>query len=121
MPLGRLTYVAYLFHWGYVTKLHLYHTRKPYYYTIPEQIMRYLSVLTYVFMASFIICLLVETPFLNLEKLLVNSPKKSIDKVPFCNEFDLMSITIAPLLGSNMQTIAVPQEKIASQMPMTRI
>lgn len=74
VPLGKLTYVAYLFHWSFV-KVHVYQSRKPFYYHGLDETLHYLAVLTLTFMASFVICLLIEIPFLNLEKAIFNFPQ----------------------------------------------
>ena len=47
--------------------------RKPYYYTIFDQIQQFLGVVFMVFLIAFIISVTVEAPFLNLEKLIFSS------------------------------------------------
>ncbi len=77
VPLGRLTYVAYLFHWNFV-KVHIYYARKPTYFTTLDQALHIIAVLGLTFIASFVISLLVETPLLNLEKFIFRRPSKTI-------------------------------------------
>jgi len=52
--------------------------RKPYYYTIFDQIQQYLGVVLAVFLIAFFISVTVEAPFLNLEKLLFSPAQKEI-------------------------------------------
>ena len=80
MPLSRLTYCAYLIHWTYIT-MFFAHSRKPFYYTVFNQVHTYFGFLVAVFGLSFIVSLTVEAPFLNLEKLLF-SPLQSKPSLP---------------------------------------
>lgn len=79
IPLARLTYVVYLVHFTYLTVYHSY-IRKPYYYTKFTHAEHYFGVLLMVFFMAFAICLTVEVPLLNLEKLLIrpNRAKKAL-------------------------------------------
>lgn len=77
IPLARLTYVVYLVHFTYLTVYHSY-IRKPYYYTKFTHAEHYFGVLLMVFFMAFAICLTVEVPLLNLEKLLIRPNRASI-------------------------------------------
>lgn len=70
VPLGRLTYVVYLIHFRYLTVYHSY-LRKPYYYTPTTHAEHYFGVVLMVFFMAYAICLTVEVPLLNLERLLL--------------------------------------------------
>ena len=76
IPLGRLTYVVYLVHQNYLLVYHSY-IRKPYYYTKFTHAEHYFGVILMVFFMAFAICLSVEVPLLNLEKLLISPNRTS--------------------------------------------
>ncbi len=77
IPLGRLTYVVYLVHQNYLLVYHAY-IRKPYYYTKFTHAEHYFGIILMVFFMAFAICLVVEVPLLNLEKLLANPTRTSM-------------------------------------------
>lgn len=76
IPLARLTYVVYLVHLNY---LYVYHAqmRKPVYYTNLEMAQHYFGTVLLVFLLAFFVCISIEVPFANLEKLLLPSKKKT--------------------------------------------
>lgn len=74
-PLGRMTYVVYLVHLNYLD-IFWNHMRKPYYYTIFDQIQQFLGVVFMVFLIAFFISVTVEAPFLNLEKFIFSFSSK---------------------------------------------
>ena len=71
-PLSRLTYVVYLVHLNY---LYMWSStlRKPIYYTDLDHVQFYLGVIFGLNLLSFGISVMVEAPFLNLEKLIFSS------------------------------------------------
>lgn len=72
VPLGRLTYVVYLIHQNYLIVYHA-NLRKPYFYNKTTHTQHYFGVLFIVFLMAYAICLTVEVPLLNLERLLITS------------------------------------------------
>ncbi len=68
IPLSRLTYVMYLVHLNYMA-VYYAHARKPIYYTMWDTVQAYFGFLLAVILLAFIVCLTIEIPFLNLEKL----------------------------------------------------
>lgn len=95
IPLGRLTYVVYLIHLNYLTVYHSY-LRKPYYYTHTTQAEHYFGVLLLVFLLAYAICLTIELPFLNLERLLIRPQPAST--VPNCLNFSWKTLIMIRLL-----------------------
>lgn len=79
IPLGRLTYVVYLIHLNYLTVFHAF-TRQPYYYTKFNHTEHYFGTILMVFFMAFVICLTVEVPFLNLERLILPSRTSNFGK-----------------------------------------
>lgn len=70
VPLGRLTYAVYLIHQNYLFVYHSY-LRKPYYYTRTSHTEHYFGTLLMVFLMAYGVCITVELPLLNLERLLI--------------------------------------------------
>ena len=71
-PLSRLTYVVYLVHLNYLYMWSA-HLRKPVYYSDLDHVQFYLGVLFGVNLLAFGISVMIEAPFLNLEKLIFSS------------------------------------------------
>ncbi len=87
VPLGRLTYVAYLLYWNFV-KIHMYYSRKPLYFNKLEQTLYYVCILPITYGAAFVVALLVETPLLNLERLIFGGAGISEGQVDIGNDGD---------------------------------
>ena len=77
IPLGRLCYAAYLINLN-VTKAYSARMRNPAYYDDIEMFMTFFGIVTSVFLLSFMASLIVEIPFLNLDKLVFKEKSKSI-------------------------------------------
>ena len=76
MPLSRLCYAAYLINLNLVN-IYSVSLRSPSYFNVIETLVTILGIVTLVFMLSFLASLLVEMPFLNLDKLLFASENTS--------------------------------------------
>lgn len=89
-PLARLTYVVYLIHLIHLTVFHL-SIRIPYYYTKYTHTEHYFGTILMTFVMAFVICLTVEMPFLNLERLLLPSRTSKYYIIPrfYFNPFEL--------------------------------
>ena len=84
IPLGRLCYAAYLINLTFIRML-ISRRRNPSYISDTDFMMDFLGFLTATFFFSFIASLLVEMPFLNLDKLLLTDHRNN--KVGF-NEWE---------------------------------
>ena len=71
-PLSRLTYVVYLVHLNYMFA-YKNNLRKPIYYTDMDHVQFYFGVIFGVNLLAFAVSVTIESPFLNLEKLIFSS------------------------------------------------
>ncbi|KAK4008049.1 hypothetical protein OUZ56_013206 [Daphnia magna] len=69
LPLSRLSYAVYLVHFAYV-KAYVSHMRKPMYITEYYFFTSYLGILMIAFMLASVVFVIMEMPFMNLDKLL---------------------------------------------------
>ncbi len=76
LPLGRLTYCAYLVHLDYLIIFYAA-VRKQFYYTLFEQFTTCFGALVFVFLLAFVVSVTLEASFLNLEKFVFSSKPKS--------------------------------------------
>ena len=76
VPLARLCYAVYLIHYSFI-KAYSSHMRKPLYYTDISIFVMYLGVLVLCIVIASVASLLIEIPFLNLDKLLWPNKCKS--------------------------------------------
>lgn len=79
MPLSRLSYCVYLIHYDYLNIFYAAN-RKLVYYTFFTQLTSYFGIVLTVFGLAFLVCITVESSFLNLEKLIVASLTKCMYK-----------------------------------------
>ena len=92
IPLSRLTYVMYLVHLNYMA-VYYARARKPIYYTMWDTVQAYFGFLLAVILLAFAICLVVEVPFLNLEKLFFSYSKGGITlKTFFLAVYNIFSL-----------------------------
>ncbi|XP_057379361.1 nose resistant to fluoxetine protein 6-like isoform X1 [Daphnia carinata] len=75
LPFSRLSYAVYLIHFNFI-RAYASHLRKPFYFTELIFGTTYLGILMIAFFISFAVSVVVEMPFLNLDKLLFpNKPR----------------------------------------------
>ena len=79
MPLSRLSYAAYLIHPIYI-KVFFSIQRKPMYVSFPNLLTTFWGMLVPIFFLAAIISVVVEMPFLNLDKLLTSSDNSNVRK-----------------------------------------
>lgn len=77
IPLGRLTFVVYLTHFNYITAINAL-SRKPHDFNMYKEIVIVLGIIAMSFVLAIVIAILVEIPFLNLERLI--NPSKRPNK-----------------------------------------
>jgi len=66
MPLGRLTFTAYLIHQDFLQVYDIGFSRMPFYYTKMNLMTKYFIVLMASFMMAFVGSIAIEIPFINL-------------------------------------------------------
>ena len=66
MPLGRLTFTAYLIHQDFLQVYDIGFSRMPFYYTKMNLVTKYFVVLVASFMMAFVGSIAIEMPFINL-------------------------------------------------------
>jgi len=77
IPLGRLSYIAYLVNFDFIKVYYINQT--PLLYTKMNVMMNYLVALMVSFMLAFIFSIAIEIPFVNLGRCLINSkPKQTL-------------------------------------------
>lgn len=104
MPLSRLSYAVYLIHPVYI-KAYYSSMRKPLYSTESSFFTTYFGILTMAFLIASIVSVVIEMPFLNLDRLLIpdnsapiqiNAPSssapKSIRNGPFVVKFEWLRV-----------------------------
>ncbi|XP_057379360.1 nose resistant to fluoxetine protein 6-like [Daphnia carinata] len=67
LPFSRLSYAAYLIHYNMI-KAYASHLRKPFYFTECVYATTYVGILVITFAIAFVLSVVVEMPFLNLDK-----------------------------------------------------
>lgn len=67
LPISRLSYAAYLIHYNMI-KAYASHLRKPFYFTECVYATTYFGILVITFAIAFVLSVVVEMPFLNLDK-----------------------------------------------------
>lgn len=67
LPISRLSYAAYLIHYN-IIKAYASHLRKPFYFTECVYATTYFGILVITFAIAFVLSVVVEMPFLNLDK-----------------------------------------------------
>ncbi len=70
MPLGRLTYTVYLIHFNLI-KMHFSRARQPIYVDKLDIFVMYLGIVIASFTLSSFVSLIVEIPFINLDRMLL--------------------------------------------------
>ena len=79
MPLGRLSFIAYLVHFDFIRVYYIGFSRTPFFYTKFNLLLNYLAIVTVSFTLAFLLSIAIEMPFINLGRILLNSPaEKSI-------------------------------------------
>jgi len=77
MPLGKLSYVAYLVHYDFIKVYYI--NKTPLHFTKMNLMINYLVVLMVSFMLAFIFSVVIEMPFLNLDRYFMSSkPKQTL-------------------------------------------
>ncbi|XP_046631169.1 nose resistant to fluoxetine protein 6-like isoform X3 [Daphnia pulicaria] len=76
IPFSRLSYAVYLIHFNFI-KAYASHLRKPFYFTEYVYATTYLGILVIAFVLAFVVSVVVEMPFLNLDKLLFPNNSKA--------------------------------------------
>ena len=79
VPLSRLCYGAYLINLNFI-KVYTAQMRKAVYFSENQYVLTCIGFITLVFILSFIVSIMVEMPFLNLDKILFASSKSIIKK-----------------------------------------
>ncbi|XP_045034184.1 nose resistant to fluoxetine protein 6 isoform X2 [Daphnia magna] len=80
LPFSRLSYAVYLIHFNFI-RAYASHLRKPFYFTELIFGTTYLGILMIAFLISFVVSVVVEMPFLNLDKLLFPNKSRALESV----------------------------------------
>jgi len=81
MPLGRLSFIAYLVHFDFIKTYYTGISRTPFYYTIDYLVLNYFAMIVVAFMLAFILSIAIEMPFINLGRMLLNPTKEIISTI----------------------------------------
>ena len=121
MPLGRLCFAAYLINLNFI-KVYTANMRTPVYFVESHFLVTCAGFITYIFTLSFLASVLIEMPFLNLDKMLLPNAPRVVQKVHIRfesikttgNSFFKSFFVISSIVGRNGESLQTIAEKYGS-------